>query len=642
MQDFSLGRSGHLQHEIQEMIPTKNILILTLSAFSICIVMTPVVRILAMKKGWVAQPREDRWHKKVTALMGGIAIFASISVPLFVVGNFAGLWNKIFEHGNPAAPFSIAAVIFCGATLLFLLGLADDFINIKPHNKLVGQIIVASMVVFVGFRLHWFTSLTLDTMITLIWIVGITNAFNLLDNMDGLCAGTATVAALAMAALFARYDASALSVALIIAGSCGAFLIYNFNPASIFMGDCGSLVIGFAIAVLCLYHGEFTTDSRLATIAVPLLILMVPLLDTTLVTIIRVLSGRKASTGGRDHTSHRLVLMGFSEKGAVLFLYAIGAVSGIGGVFVSHSDTLTSPAVIIPIFSATVLMGIYLSQLRVYPEKEFSVLRGKKFTPVLLELTYKKHLLLVILDFGIVAFSYYLAYRLRFDQLDFIYFFKIFIKSLPVIIAAKLIVFYITGIYRGLWQYISTRDAFQYVRTSVVATISAVASVAILFRFDGFSIGIFIIDWGLTTFLLLGTRGSFRLFTETIKRKTLAGDRVIIYGAGRGGELLLREILNNKTLEINPVGFIDDDPLKAGKKILGYPIWNGLKELAGIEKKHQIRGMLLSFNDSANRGAYQAAAVYCHKHGLFLKKFTIHLDPVDIASDQVLERARTS
>jgi UDP-GlcNAc:undecaprenyl-phosphate GlcNAc-1-phosphate transferase len=115
---------------------------------------------------------------------------------------------------------------------------------------------------------------------------------------------------------------------LIIAGSCGAFLVYNFNPASIFMGDCGSLVIGFAIAVLSLYHGEFSTDSRLSAVAVPLLILMVPLLDTTLVTIIRLLSGSKASTGGRDHTSHRLVLMGLSEKSAVLFLYGIGAVSG--------------------------------------------------------------------------------------------------------------------------------------------------------------------------------------------------------------------------------------------------------------------------------------------------------------------------
>jgi UDP-GlcNAc:undecaprenyl-phosphate GlcNAc-1-phosphate transferase len=117
--------------------------------------------------------------------------------------------------------------------------------------------------------------------------------------------------------------------------------------------------------------------------------------------------------------------MGFSEKSAVLFLYGIGAVAGFAGVFVSHSDTMTSPAVIIPIVLAITLMGIYLAQLRVYPEKEFSALRGHKFTPVLIELTYKRQMLMVILDFGLVAFSYYLAYRLRFDGADFNYYFKV-------------------------------------------------------------------------------------------------------------------------------------------------------------------------------------------------------------------------
>jgi UDP-GlcNAc:undecaprenyl-phosphate/decaprenyl-phosphate GlcNAc-1-phosphate transferase len=611
-------------------------LILPLIAFAICLIMTPVVRLLAIKNGWVARPREDRWHKKITALMGGIAIFAGIGIPLFIIGDYSILWNNVFAGGHVKDPFPIAAVIFCGAALLFLLGLVDDFINIKPHNKLVGQIIVASMVVFIGFRLNWFVSLTLDTMVTLIWIVGITNAFNLLDNMDGLCAGTAMVAALAMAALYAKYDPSALSVALIIAGSCGAFLIYNFNPASIFMGDCGSLVIGFSIAVLSLYHGEFSSGGRLTTVAVPLLILMVPLFDTILVTIIRLLSGRKASTGGRDHTSHRLVLMGFSEKSAVLFLYGIGVVSGIGGVFVSHSDTLTSPAVIIPIFSAIVLMGIYLSQLRVYPEKEFSVLRGKKFTPVLIELTYKKQILLVILDLGIVAFSYYLAYRLRFDGPEFRIFFKSFLKSLPVIIAVKLLVFYFTGIYRGFWQYISTPDIFLFIRSSFFATILSITSVTILYRFNRFSKGVFIIDLILTTFFLLGTRGSFRLFKETIKRKTLKGKRVVIYGAGRGGELLIREILNNKKISMEPVGLLDDNPIKIGKRIQGFPILGRLDQLSQLIDKYEIEGVLISFNGNTdNQKAYQEAMRVCREKKLFLKAFSIDLKDVDLEQQTI-------
>ncbi len=604
-------------------------LILGLTAFLISLSMTPVVRLIAIKKGWVAKPREDRWHKKTTALFGGVAVYFGLGIPLLIVGDFYSLWHKMMVASNGGQLPSIAAVILSGATILFLLGLVDDFLSLKPQNKLVGQIIVASMVAFLGFRLNWFTSLTLDTMVTLVWIVGITNAFNLLDNMDGLCAGVAMVAALSMATLYSGYDATAFSVALIIAGSCAAFLVYNFNPASIFMGDCGSLVIGFAIAVLSLYHGEFAAGSRLSAFAVPLLILMVPLLDTTLVTIIRLLSGRKASTGGRDHASHRLVLMGFSEKSAVLFLYGIGVVSGIAGVFVSRSDTMTSPAVIAPVVLAITLMGIYLAQLRVYPEKEFSVLRGRKFTPVLIELTYKRQMMMVVLDFGLVSFSYYLAYRLRFDGSDFNYYFQVFLKSLPVIIAVKMVIFYVTGIYKGFWQYISTRDVFQYVRSSVLSTLLAITGVTILFRFEDFSIGVFIIDWILTTLFLLGTRGSFRLFTETMKRKTLAGDRVIIYGAGRGGELLLREILNNKTLNVNPVGFLDDDELKIGKKIQGYPILGSFYKLAEL-KKHAIHGVLLSFNGKANAKAQQAAIQYCRQNGLFFRKFSIQLEPVDL------------
>jgi UDP-GlcNAc:undecaprenyl-phosphate GlcNAc-1-phosphate transferase len=170
-----------------------------------------------------------------------------------------------------------------------------------------------------------------------------------------------------------------------------------------------------------------------------------------------------------------------------------------------------------------------------------------------------------------------------------------------VIIAVKLIVFYSTGIYRGFWQYISTRDVFQYARSSFFATLVAITGVTILFRFKDFSIGVFILDWILTTAFLLGTRGSFRLFTETMKRKTLTGEPVVIYGAGRGGELLLREILNNKTLNINPVGFLDDDPLKIGKNIQGFPIRGGLDHLTALRKKYPIRGMLLSFDGKANQ-----------------------------------------
>jgi UDP-GlcNAc:undecaprenyl-phosphate GlcNAc-1-phosphate transferase len=612
----------------------KELIINLFGAFLLCLCLTPVVRWVAIRNHWEARPSKDRWHTQTTALMGGIAIFAAVILPMLRIADFGSVWRLIFRtDGNPHLP-SLGATLAIGAAFLFFVGLMDDFRNIKPQTKLVGQIVAASLVTFLGFRLHWFNSLTLDTIATLFWVVGVTNAFNLIDNMDGLCAGVGMVASAALAILFHGMAQEAFRVALILAGAMGGFLVYNFKPAKIFMGDCGSLVIGFSISLLVLYYPETGPSTYLATIAVPVLILLVPILDTSLVTVIRLLSGRKASTGGRDHTSHRLVLIGFSEKNAVLFLYGVGAVSGLAGVFVSQSDTLTSPAVILPVILAIVLMGVYLSQLRIYPEKEFSVLREHRFARVVVDITYKKQLLFVALDSIIIIFSYYAAYRLRFDGAAFNYYFSIFLKSLPIIVGSKLMVFLFIGTYRGFWAYISTSDVYLYIRASIWASLACVVAVTFAYRFRDFSKGIFVIDWLITTGLLLGVRGSFRLFLETHKRKTLTGDKVLIYGAGRGGELLLREIINNKTLNVQPLGFLDDDPLKKGKKIQGYPILGPFEAIDGIHARHRLNGVLISFNDmnGHHAGALEAAKEFCLKKKIRLKRFKINLQEVDLDS----------
>jgi len=324
--------------------------------------------------------------------------------------------------------------------------------------------------------------------------------------------------------------------------------------------------------------------------------------------------------------------MGFSEKGAVVFLYGTAAVSGLSALFVSKTDTLTSPAVIIPLVLSIVLLGVYLAQLRVYPEKEFSRLRDRTFTPMLVELTYKRQMLLVLLDLFLIAFAYYLSYRLRFDSKDFPYYFKVFLHSLPAVIACKFLAFFSIGIYRGIWRYMSVNDVYVYLKASTLGSILSVAVVTFIFRFKDFSKGIFIIDWVLITGLLMGTRGSFRLFMDTIKRKNLSGDSVLIYGAGRGGEILMRELLNNQRLKIKPLGFIDDDPLKTGKKLLGYPVLGTFAELSALQKKLGFGGLLISFHHNDPDRFYNIKD-FCKKNGLLLKRFVVHIDDIDLESN---------
>ena len=258
-----------------------------LLAFGLSLVLVPACRAMARRLGFVARPRADRWHGRPTALLGGVAIALTV-IGLHLV--FIGV------HGLP--------VLLVAATAMFAIGLVDDVVSLRPVTKLVFEIAVASFLVFFNYRLGWAQSLTLDTLLTVFWIVGLTNAFNLLDNMDGLCAGLSVVAGTGVLVAFRLNGIDgpqATHLALVI-GAAAGFLVYNFNPASIFMGDSGSLFLGLNLSVLTLgtRGGGHASGSLISIMAAPALILMVPILDTTLVTVSRILSGRSAAQGGRE------------------------------------------------------------------------------------------------------------------------------------------------------------------------------------------------------------------------------------------------------------------------------------------------------------------------------------------------------
>src|SRR5437660_3541275 len=284
------------------MIPiTPANLIPPLVSFGLAIALTPVVRMLARRFGFVAKPKIDRWHKKPTAMMGGVAIW------LAVITTYLGL----VPHTGQSW------VVIGSASFLFLVGLLDDWLHIKPYQKLIGQVIGAAIVVNYGLVLPWTRSLPANMVITIFWLIGITNAVNLLDNMDGLATGIAAIASgfLTLNFITSNQPTEALMLAGFAAALIG-FLIYNSNPASIFMGDSGSMFIGFFLASSALINISGGRSRTLVVLAVPILVLFIPIFDATFVTILRKLSGRAASQGGRDHTSHRLVAIGLSEKRA--------------------------------------------------------------------------------------------------------------------------------------------------------------------------------------------------------------------------------------------------------------------------------------------------------------------------------------
>lgn len=578
--------------------------------------LTFLVRGFARKYGYVAKPKSDRWHKKPTAMLGGVAIFATTL-----------LMYLLFVAKTPET-----LVILAGSTFLFLVGLLDDTFNIKPYQKLVGQVIGAAIVVGFGQTLPLTGYELVDIGITAFWLIGITNAVNLLDNMDGLSAGIAAIGGLSLAMGFAANgQANETMLAAVFVGALVGFLIYNFNPASIFMGDCGSMFVGFLLASSVLM-GQTGGRSRgiFSILAVPVLILLVPIFDTTLVTILRKLWGRKASQGGRDHTSHRLVALGVSERTAVLMIYGFAVAAGVLSLLVSQLEVTQSLALIFVFTLILSIIGVYLSKVKVYEETEEALAAANNavFT-FLVNVSYKRRIFEVILDTFLITLSYYSAYLLQLGSFEHSGAWELFLTTLPLLIVLKLFALMFVGVYRGLWRYTSVGDLITFTKGVALGSCLSVLSILLLYRFNSFSRGVFILDSLIFLLAIVGSRLAFRLIREILPVNTAtAGKRVLIYGAGDGGEMVLRELRNNNGWNYRPVGFVDDDPLKKGKVINGLRVHDLNGSLKQILEEMNVEEILISSSKISGETLHSVRDI-CNEYSVELKKAELRIEPFD-------------
>lgn len=550
-------------------------------SFAAALALTPAVGAVARRLGMVARPVADRWHHKPTAMLGGVSIFLAVSATIFLL--------------VPQTPHSW--VVMAASTFLFATGLVDDLLHIKPYQKLVGQVTGAALVIYYGLSLPWTQSAPLNMGITIFWLIGITNAINLLDNMDGLAAGVASIAAVFLTLSFAANGqwTEALMLAVFAAALLG-FLVYNSHPASIFMGDCGSLFVGFFLASASLLNATGgRSRSFLPVLAVPVLILFIPIFDTTLVTILRKLAGRAASQGGRDHASHRLVALGMSERRAVWMLYSFAGLSGLLALLVRQVELDVSLAAILGFTVVLVLLGVHLAGVKVYDEEDVRAAREKPLFAFLVDVSYKRRIFEVLLDVVLIILAYYSAYALWFGPVSENGAWRLFAQTLPVLVIIKLATLLSVGVYRGLWRYTSVDDLVVIAKAVVISSVASVLVVLFTFRFEGFSRTVFVLD-GITLLMMLtASRMTFRLFRKLLPTATgRGGRRVLIYGAGDGGELLLRELLNNPEWRYAPVGFVDDDPLKKGKVIHGLRVFGGNGSLCGVCAEQRVEEVLIS------------------------------------------------
>jgi UDP-GlcNAc:undecaprenyl-phosphate GlcNAc-1-phosphate transferase len=555
-----------------------------LTALVLSFAFTPLVRALAVRLNLIARPVHDRWGRRVIARLGGVAMFVA-----FVIA--ALLWT-------PLEPRVVAILV--GSALVFALGLVDDLHRMAPYTKLVCQLLIGCAVVVLGIRLDLGERQWLSIPLSVLWLVLVMNAFNLLDNMDGLAAGVGAIASAVCAFHVAHAGQPVLvALALMLCGVCLGFLRFNFPPAKIYMGDSGSHFVGLGLASLTAMGSWHHSTSLMGVLLLPALVLAVPIFDTCFVTIQRLANRRSPFVGGTDHVSHRLAILGLTERQTVLALYALSAGLGLLGLVSASMHPLPALACWGIALTGLVLFGRYLSQVNVYrlAAGQEPVPEGQAVTPIDTMLLHKRRLLEILLDFCVVSSAYVFAHLLRFEGNLSGHLQSLIVQSLPMMLGIKLACFAGCGLYQRVWRYPDLSDIITIAKAVTLG--SFLSSLALLYawRFAGYSRAVLIIDWMLLFLAMAGSRVAERLFNEWIGSATPPADAVVIIGAGETGERVLKYLKYGGKSSKRIVGFLDDDANKAGMRIHGFRVLGTRQELPMVLQRHGVREILVAISD---------------------------------------------
>jgi UDP-GlcNAc:undecaprenyl-phosphate GlcNAc-1-phosphate transferase len=547
-----------------------------LSAFAVTAALVLLTIQICRKHGWVSKPRSDRWHKGTPAFFGGVPLFAGFAVLsiVFIPWSNYLLWRLIGI-----------------ASLMFVLGLIDDIYHLTPARKFAGQLLAAGLLISSGVVYPLRGSMTVNIVVSVLWLVGITNAFNLLDNMDGLSAGIALISAGYLTVFYAMggYRDQAVIVAL-SAGAIAGFLLFNFSPARIFMGDSGSLFIGFVLGATSILEVAHVAAVP-AFVLAPVAVLAIPIFDTLFVSVTRRLRGQAIFQGGTDHSSHRLVRLGLQERRAVLLLYALSAGSGAVALLTRHWSSAGAAGLIGFWFFFLLLFGVHLFQNEdeVKPEALAS-----NTTKPLSRRPLSRDMLVFLLDPLAIALSYYLAYSVSFGGRIPLADRALLLRCLPIAVAIKVLSLWACRTFRRSWWRGSISDLYRLGSATVIGELTSVLVLTGLYRFGDFSRTLFPLDALITLALLFIIRRSFAFFRDTIytcRGIPPAPRRVFILGTSPHAELALR-FLRDQSIEC--AGFIDTNGgADLRRYVFGRPVLGRLDDLGWLSKRHEIFEVVL-------------------------------------------------
>lgn len=529
----------------------------------------------------MAEPRGDRWHRKATAQMGGVGF-----VPVLLGFGFWSLmsslpkgWVTFFSPVDMWRSDLILASILLGVAMLFVAGWLDDRWELRPRTKLLFQLGAASQLIYFGGGMSPTGWPLLDAALSYAWLVGITNAVNLLDNMDGLCGGFVAIV-FATLGFFWTGGESGAAICWIVAGASLGFLLHNFPPAKIFMGDSGSLPLGFLCAALSLpgtLNGNWGRETQgllsgLTPVVVASVLLAVPILDTFLVAITRILESKNPMKGGRDHTSHRLAALLASEKRSLIFFLGLTVATSLIFTQLRKSPALLAICLGGVFWLGLILLGNFLAgRISANHSKSPLVLR-------LLREWFRRYAIFpVLVDAVLILMLFPAGYYLRLDFQMGPQELEALRRSLPALLFAILGSGLLLGTYTVAWTQASSLDYLRQAVASATGILLALAVLTLATRFEeGYSRSAFLIF----AVLFIAGQGAARQFQEMGSRlvfraaKCPARKSVMIHGAGKRGRLLAEACGTVPELAgYRVVAFFDDNEDYRGKRMDGIPIY---------------------------------------------------------------------
>ena len=611
------------------------------------LIITPLVIKFAQKIGATDAPGERKVHTSVMPRIGGLGVFLSVFISIITLGFlFPDLFSSVYEDSKTAS-----MLVFCFVSL-FALGFWDDLKPLSPEVKFGVQFLLAAIIYFAGFKISNITNPLgagmldvgiIDFPLTILWIVGITNAFNLIDGLDGLASGVAVIASVSIFVVSAMEGQIVAAIlALSLAGSLVGFLRYNFNPAKIFLGDSGSLIIGFALALLSIQStAKITTGFALLF---PILVLVLPITDT-IISMMRRLIGSflKRKSGGKSisllrrlhgmftpdksHIHHRLLSLGLSHRNTVLVLYSVSAFFAFSAFLFTQINTVQRSFTIA--ITLAVILFVFIKKLRYH---EIAIFNNGLMMPFYEKWVLKRSAFISLADILFITTAYTLSYALVHSVNPETTELMPFQSTLITILPVQLAIFWLTGLYREKINQFGIGNTLHVVR-SVAYAIGASAFILLIVNVLPLLVAIqfLVLDFYFLLTLVLGFRMTYQALCFWFNRGKQTGENVLIYGANEDGTTLLHKIVNSPNYAVKVVGFLDDDPGLEGKLIYGYPILGGHWKLARMDPDKSIDSVYIC-DDGIKCENLKRLRETARKKGIAIKKMNVTLQ--NIVSDQ--------